>query len=117
MTTALTTLTSLTSKNLNNMKKDKILQLHLHDPVTSNDYTFLCSLIDQEITYMAWEGHSSFGKRCGITRFMPKGVYLPVTKAWTGQSLDSFKQSLIDLVNEQSRAYIVREVLPVNFEF
>jgi hypothetical protein len=98
------------------MKKDKILQLHLHDPVATQDYTFLCSLVNQEITYMAWEGHSSFGKRCGITRFMPKGTYLPLSKSREDQTLSDFKQELTDLINEKSYAYIVREVVPVEFD-
>jgi len=43
-------------------------------------------------------------------------TYLPLSKSREDQTLSEFKQELTDLINEKSYAYIVREVVPVEFD-
>jgi len=111
--------------------RSKILHLQLTDPL-GGDYTLLTDFIDGSIKYMLYDGHSSYGTKFPLSQLgmpkgvylpvetkykfplsqlgMPKGVYLPVETKYEDETMEEFRDRVIDCVREHSRMVIVRIV-------
>jgi hypothetical protein len=90
--------------------RTKILHLQLRDPV-GGDYTLLTEIIDGSIKYMLYDGHSSYGTRFPLSQLgMPSGVYLPVETKYEDETMDEFRERVLEAIREQSRMIIVRVV-------
>lgn len=90
--------------------RTKILHLQLRDPL-GGDFTLLTEFIDGSIKYMLYDGHSSYGTKFPLSHLgMPKGVYLPVETRYEDETMEEFRERVIDAIREQSRMVIVRIV-------
>ena len=90
----------------------KILHLQLRDPL-GGDYTLLTNYMDGDIKHILYEGHSSYGTRQSLSLLgMPKGTYLPVDTKYEDETIEEFRERIIEMVREDARMIIVKIVDP-----
>lgn len=90
--------------------RTKILHLQLTDPL-GGDFTLLTEFIDGSIKYMLYDGHSSYGTRFPLSQLgMPNGVYLPIETRYEDETMEEFRERVIDCIREHSRMIIVKIV-------
>ena len=90
------------------IEQTKILHLQLTDPF-GGDMTLLCHLIDGSIKYVLYEGHSSYGTKYSLSKLkLPVNMYLPIETVYEDETMEEFRQRIIDMVQDHSELVIVK---------
>jgi hypothetical protein len=84
----------------------KICHLHLEDSM-GNAKTLVCRLEDGSIRYVSFFGWGSSGMGNSLSNFQ---CDLPMDKNSEDETVEQFKQRVIDTVNKKSIYRVVKEV-------
>jgi len=90
--------------------KSKVLHLQLTD-IGGGDYTLLTNLVDGSIKHILYNGHSSYGTKFSLAKLgLPNGMYLPVEPTYEDETIEEFRNRIIQMIEEESQMIIVRVV-------
>jgi len=88
----------------------KIAHLQLTDGHGDN-MTLLCNFVEGSIKYVLYEGHSSYGTKHSLAKLgLPRDMYLPIETSYDEETIEEFRERVIDMIQNHSKLVILRIV-------